>query len=87
MTPFRNDENQQGFGGMDLVAGCAPLWSDSVLKMDCKLNGPSVVSGAKEFEGRTTGEGSNKRCLFQVKKLFFWKQAFCSVHAALDHAV
>lgn len=70
VTPFCNDENQQGFGCTDLVAGCAPVWSDSVLKMDGKPNGTRVVSGAKELEGRTTGEGSNKRCLFQEAFVF-----------------
>lgn len=70
VTPFRNDENQQGFGGTDLIAGCAPVWSDSVLKMDGKPNGNRVVSGAKELEGRTTGVDSNKRCLFQEAFVF-----------------
>lgn len=40
------------------------MWSDSVLRMDCKTDWPGVVSGTSEHRGRTgtVGEGSGTWC-------------------------
>lgn len=71
--------------GAGSVPGCAPVWSDSVLKMDCKADESRGVSESTELEGSAVGEGSNTRCLSSRKLSFFSKQFFCTVCANLDH--
>ena len=74
--------------GAGLVAGCAPVWSDSILKMDCKADESGVLSESTELEGSAVGKAAIRGvCLRSRKFSFFSKQFFCTVFANLDHTI
>lgn len=58
--------------GVGSVAGCAPVWSDSVMKRDFKADESGVLSRSTELRGSTVGEGIHKRYLPKVKKITFF---------------
>lgn len=44
--------------GVGSGPGCAPVWSDSVLKMDCKADESGVLGEATELEGSAIGKAA-----------------------------
>lgn len=74
--------------GAGLVAGCAPAWSDSVLKMDCRGDESGVVSKSTELEGSAIGKAAIRGVYLGSRKFsFFSKRFFCTVCAHLDHTI
>jgi len=54
------------------VAGCAPVWSDSVLKMDWKADESGVVSESTELEGSAIQKAAVRGAYLRSRKISFF---------------
>lgn len=58
--------------GAGLVAGCAPVWSDSVLKMDGKADDSGVLSESTELEESAIGKAAQRHVYLRPRKFSFF---------------